>query len=514
MYLSHGGIYEIPSMHFSYFPMNLDLLYLLPLYFKNDIAAKYIHFVFALLTAGLLYRYLKDVLSRTYGLVGALFFLTIPIIVKLSVTVYVDLGLIFFSWACIYFFLKWHDSRFNLRYLIFSAVACGFALGTKYNGLILLFILVAMVPVAYSVKINKAVSNRDRRQRYRNSFKGLQWSAVFLVVALMVFSPWMLRNMIWKQNPVFPLYKSIFNSYQNQKYRNLQKEKDPPKSAFWMRRYIYKESLTQTLFIPIRIFFQGRDNNPQYFDGKLNIFLLLLPFFSVVRLRGSPLETLTFHQIVFCIFSILFLLFVLFKADFRIRYMAPAIPPLVVLSVFGLRNLVHIVSVRNLVVKRVGWAGISLVILIMFGLNASYIKGQYAYIQPLKYLTGKVDRDSYITHFRKEHPVIRHANQMLPKDAKVLCLSIGDRTYYLNRSAHLAEDFYSPVENGFSEELLLKRLMRYQTTHIILDKTTLSNWARHLSQQDRTAFERVFRNHTKLLFAKNNVYLLELINEV
>ena len=27
LYLSHGGIYEIPSIAFSYYPMNLDLLY-------------------------------------------------------------------------------------------------------------------------------------------------------------------------------------------------------------------------------------------------------------------------------------------------------------------------------------------------------------------------------------------------------------------------------------------------------------------------------------------------------
>ncbi len=37
LYLKHGGIYEIPSVKFSYYPMNLDLLYMIPLYFGNDI---------------------------------------------------------------------------------------------------------------------------------------------------------------------------------------------------------------------------------------------------------------------------------------------------------------------------------------------------------------------------------------------------------------------------------------------------------------------------------------------
>jgi len=57
LYLKHGGIYQIPSINFSYYPMNLDFLYLVPLYFGNDIIPKYIHFLFALLTA-ILKRYM------------------------------------------------------------------------------------------------------------------------------------------------------------------------------------------------------------------------------------------------------------------------------------------------------------------------------------------------------------------------------------------------------------------------------------------------------------------------
>ena len=55
--------------------MNLDLLYIIPLYFGNDIVPKYIHFVFALLTAGLIFNYLKIRINTVYALAGALFFL-------------------------------------------------------------------------------------------------------------------------------------------------------------------------------------------------------------------------------------------------------------------------------------------------------------------------------------------------------------------------------------------------------------------------------------------------------
>jgi hypothetical protein len=92
LYLQHGGIYEIPGLEFSYYPMNLDLLYLIPMYFNNDILPKFIHFAFALATAAMVYCYLNRRLNQQYALLGSLFFLSIPVIIRLSSTVYVDLG--------------------------------------------------------------------------------------------------------------------------------------------------------------------------------------------------------------------------------------------------------------------------------------------------------------------------------------------------------------------------------------------------------------------------------------
>ncbi|HID04133.1 MAG TPA: phospholipid carrier-dependent glycosyltransferase [Desulfobacterales bacterium] len=153
IYLKNGGMYELPHMPFSYYPMNLQLLYLIPLYFGNDIAPKFIHFSFALLTAWLIFKYLHYRSNKVLALFGALFFLSIPIILKLSITVYVDLGLIFFSTASLLLILMWVEKDFPLRFLVLSAVCCGLAMGTKYNGLVTFVILSLFVPFLYSVHI-------------------------------------------------------------------------------------------------------------------------------------------------------------------------------------------------------------------------------------------------------------------------------------------------------------------------------------------------------------------------
>jgi len=162
LYLKHGGIYEVPELIFSYYPMNLDLLYFIPLYFGNDIIPKYIHFSFALLTAWLIFSYLKKRIDTCYALFGVLLFLSLPVIIKLSFTVYVDLGLIFFSTASLIWLLKWIEKDFDIKYLIYSAIFCGLALGTKYNGLVLLFLLTLFVPFLYLRSIQNKTASQGK----------------------------------------------------------------------------------------------------------------------------------------------------------------------------------------------------------------------------------------------------------------------------------------------------------------------------------------------------------------
>ena len=45
LWLKHGEIYEMPWAEYSYYPMYINLIYLVGLYFKNEIAPKFIHLV-------------------------------------------------------------------------------------------------------------------------------------------------------------------------------------------------------------------------------------------------------------------------------------------------------------------------------------------------------------------------------------------------------------------------------------------------------------------------------------
>jgi 4-amino-4-deoxy-L-arabinose transferase-like glycosyltransferase len=530
LYLKHGGIYEIPSIVFSYYPMNLDLLYMIPLYFGNDIAPKFIHFIFALMTAGLIYFYLRKRVGTVWGLFGAMFFLSLPIIVKLSITVYVDLGLVFFSTAAIMSLFKWIESRCQLKFLILSAVCCGLALGTKYNGLIVLFLLSIFIPFVF---ISHAKKNPDVQKLTNkgNSLKiqlrALGFGAIFCCIALLVFSPWMIRNYVWQGNPIYPLYHKFFSPQStvaidtpdgDEKPENSADEQPAlkPNSTRWgpfaVRKVIFGETWWEILLIPIRIFFQGRDDHPKYFDGRLSPFLFLLPFFAFFRLKNNPAPLRTEKKFL-AFFAILYLLYALSQTSIRIRYIAPIIPPLVILATYGLHQIGGLVANRR--AKNSGSiAAVCVMSMAMISLfyNALYIQKQFIKVDPFSYITGSISRRAYITKYRPEYTIYQYANQHLSDRAKILGLFLGNRGYYSDREIIFGVDAFKKIVNSAgSDQTIFNDLRTKGFTHLMIRYDLFNQWTdKQFDDRQKASLKMFFTSHVRHILSKDGYGLFEL----
>ena len=512
--------------------MNLDPLYLIPLYFENDIAPKYIHFLFALLTAGLIFCYLREKLGSQWGLFGALFFLSLPLIVKLSIAVYVDLGLIFFSTAALISLLKWIENRFKLKLLVLSAVCCGLSLGTKYNGLIVLFLLTLFIPFIYirnSKKDFNAEDLTDKAMHIRIQLKAVGFGTIFFIIALMVFSPWMIRNYAWKANPVYPLYDNVFNrpilvSPEAQSCsqtletaaepQQTSKTKSPRWGPFAIRKVIYGESWWEIALIPVRIFFQGQDDNPKYFDGQLNQFLFFLPFFAFIHLKNDP-TPLRSEKKIFIYFSIFYLLYAFSTTSIRIRYVAPIIPPLVILATFGLHRITTMISKRKK--DQAAWIGSGFIIFlvtIILSLNAFYILKQFRYVNPFSYLSGEVSRDTYIAKYRPEYSIYQYVNRNLPDNVKILGIFLGNRRYYCERELIFGvNEFKENVTRSDSEEILVKDLREKGFTHLIIRFDLYNQWAsKQFNKSKKELLNFFFAGHVRPILSKDGYGLFELRN--
>jgi hypothetical protein len=475
LYLKQGGIYEIPSMVFSYYPMNLNLLYLIPLYFGNDIVPKFIHFSFALLTSWLIFHYLKRRINIIYALFGVIFFLSIPIIARLSITVYVDLGLIFFTTASLLLLLKWIEDGFPLKFLIISASICGLALGTKYNGLITLLLFTLFVPYLYS-KCAQGVRP--------GFFKAAGFGGLFIIVALLFFSPWMIRNYLWTNNPIFPLYDSWFNPQLDTGRMSV--------GLFTFRSLMYHENWWQMALLPLRIFFQGQDGNPQYFDGELNPLLLILPFFAFYQIRKDP-QIIRNEKKIMIAFAVLFFAIASLTSSLRMRYISPLIPPLVILSVFGVKNLWGIVAnFSNPIGRRISRAIIFLVI----------------FLRPFDYLGGGLRREEYIERRRPEYSAMRYINNNLPSDARILFIFLGNRGYYCDREYvfdmnHNRSTLRQLAKGSTDPETILLGLKGMGITHLLIRYDIFDKWVKtNFTSKDREVSKTFFKRYVKLLFFK------------
>lgn len=538
MYLKHGGIYEIPHVPFSYYPMNLDLLYMIPLYFGNDIVPKYIHFAFALLTAGLIGSYLyRRLCSPIAALLGALLFLSLPVIVKLSITVYVDLGLIFFSTAALLQLLRWAETGFPLKRLVLSGIFAGLCLGTKPNGMLSFFFLAAAVPFLYraDAAAPSAQPSDDPRSHLQNksSFGALGWSAVFAMITLLVYSPWMLRNYIWTGNPVYPMAQAIFahngpadtsapandttEAGASQSPDNREKG-DSGSGHFAGRKVIFGESLLEILAIPLRVFFQGQDDNPRLFDGRLNPYLLVFPLIAVRRANGRKRPPRIRLEIrLLGAFSLLYLLFAFFLVDMRIRYIAPIIPPLVILAVIGIQDLVGIITARlSLRPQPMALSAAGVIFLGLLGLNAAYLVDQFRIVDPISYLRGEVSREAYILKHRPEYAVIQHANQHLPINARILVLFNGNRIYYIEREAiSSSELFRSLVKKGQSSEVVRDELSRKGISHLLVGIELFNWWATaQFNDHEKQILNVLFQDHFKRLYQSHGYILFQVMSGV
>ncbi|NNF98293.1 MAG: phospholipid carrier-dependent glycosyltransferase [Desulfobacteraceae bacterium] len=500
MWIEHGYIYEIPHLNFSYYPMNLNLLYLIPLLFENDIVPKYIHFLFALGTAWLILSYLKKRTTQTLSLLGALIFLSTPVIVKLSTTVYVDLGLVFFSWGSIFFLFKWANSSQSPRYLIFSAIFCGLGLGTKYNGIIVLFLLTLLVAIIH-VRV-------PDQTKIRIGY-AICYPIVYSIISIAVFSPWMIKNYCLTANPIYPLYNHHFNSNSEQNTNSNMSMKP------WMqRKLIYKESFVETASIPLRIFFQGEDDNPRLFDGKLNPILFFSPFLLLIGRRNTDAQ-LKLEQLILFSFCILFVLYASFMVDMRIRYIAPIIPPLVVLTIFGLQDILKridgISRKRNRVFSR--WM-ICAVVCFFLSMNVRYVVGLFQSVNPVPFILGETTREEYLTEKLAEYPAIQFINQIENEGIKVLALFVGKRLYYFDRPVESGiHAFAGMVATGnASENNIALQLQSKKFTHCIIGVHHFGSWANQIFDPEQQKFvSQWLKNNCVLLFSKNGYAVFELV---
>ncbi len=192
LYLLSKSIFHIPGglLYYSDMPKLVEMIYVGALSFGNEILAKFIHFIFGLLSLAVIYKLARRFLSIEYSLIATLIFYSNLVVGWLSISSYVDLARTFFeilSFFALLLFIEKNDKK----YLLTSAIILGLAITTKLASVFSLSLF--LVLLIYKFKVG------------RESFKTLFLNIFsFTLIALIIPLPWFIFSYLNTGNPIYP----------------------------------------------------------------------------------------------------------------------------------------------------------------------------------------------------------------------------------------------------------------------------------------------------------------------
>ncbi len=181
---------RITALHhnvFSYFPFNVEMHYLLAMHLHGDpwramYLTQLMHLTMCALTILAIYALAEN--SRA-GTVAAVLAAAVPWTGLLAPIAYNEGGTLLFGTLAI----GWTFESKTLRHTALAGAMAGLAAGAKWS---IAPLLIAGIPLA--IFVAAPLSFR----------KKITCCVVHIFAALLVLSPWLIRNMIWAHNPVFP----------------------------------------------------------------------------------------------------------------------------------------------------------------------------------------------------------------------------------------------------------------------------------------------------------------------
>ena len=485
LYARTSRIIEVPMAPYSYFPMLLDMLYTPWVYWGYDSVPKLIHGLFGFLTGLSLYAYLSRRMNAVYGLLGFFFFVSVPLVLRLSHWAYVDLGTAFYTTAALLCILRWREGKARGQWLTMAALSAGFTVATKPNGLVawlLLFFLFAWVAV---------------RETERDFGKILSNCVLYVAVGALPFLPWLAKNWLQTGNPFFPLLGGFFPAKTaveggGASYVSL--------GVFAKRELLYGESWWQITALPLRLFFFGRDDDPQYFDGVLGpSLILLLPWVF----KGKWLE----EKKLLMSFALLFFVYAVFLVDLRARYILPIVSPMVILLTYGVFNI-------YLRIKQPAYLFAALIGFAVF--DGYYLWRYFQDVAPLRYVTGRQTRAAYLTRALPEYPAFQYINRQLSPTTQIYLLFVGRRGYYCEREyfhdgGELPGFLLRAIQSAKEPADVARRLKARPLTHLLVRDELLIRFLRdNLDPAQQRLWDAFANHHLKSLFRDRGYSVLQL----
>jgi 4-amino-4-deoxy-L-arabinose transferase-like glycosyltransferase len=370
------------------------MLFIPPILLGMENAARLIHLEFGLLLGLGVYALARQLFDSRAGAWLALFALgTTPVIGTVGGYAHTDLGWVLFEFLAVYALLCW-ASEGERRWLLLAAIFAGLGMGSRYHGVLGLGALSVAVAV---------LGFWQRRGLSRQAWQHILTDGLlFTAVALVIASPWYLKNWLWLGNPLYP---TAFGGRGWDAYRSAN-------LAFMGTRYGPRRGLLGLLLLPWDLF-----RYPVGYFGPIPFAFptpvcLLLPLYLFVRRRP-------FINLILLVVGLRFGTWVVSARN--ARYLMDTYPLLSVAVAYLLMELSG---------RRVTRALIRGMVFVLLVAALSWQCLLLLQEGPIPVVLGLESREEYLVeHNQPPYQAIRFINQLTP-DSRVFFVGNG-QSYYV-----------------------------------------------------------------------------------
>ena len=436
IYSANQGLIRLPFNVYANMPHYGEILYTLMFSIAGEAGAKLLYFLVLVGAAGATYTLASRFVRRDLAMIAGSLFLVQPLLLDQRVVCNIDVMLAYFYLSAAILLFDAAPKRTteaavtdsgNLRagdasrprgsgaaaksdalprparLAISAAIIAGFMLGMKYT---------AVLPCAALLLIPALTASWTWKR-----------IALMAAIALLVFSPWLIKNQIYVGNPVYPLLEGTFDGLNWDSVQSSQ-------LISWQRSMGMGRGFLDYLLLPVRIGVMGKPGlNYTHFDGILSpVFLILVPLAFFWRRRGTAvLGLMGGAGLVFWALT-----------SQQVRFLIPTIALAAVLAAMGLAGLR----------ARVGRGRFRAVLILVFLAQASslIVPDQYgrpvisALYDRLPAAAGLETPREFLGRNIQSYSLFQQMNENIPPGQAVF-LVWENRGYYLDRP-YFADSFF------------------------------------------------------------------------
>ncbi|HEX8184780.1 MAG TPA: glycosyltransferase family 39 protein, partial [Blastocatellia bacterium] len=461
-FVAHGRVYPLYDNAAGNMPFLLQMIYTVCLMAKSDIAAKLFSLLLAVATAFAIYGFCARFLSPRVAALAMFGFFGCGMVVEVAVTTRIDVAL-----ACCLFLatsaMMIYFETGHRGWLHASAILAGFSLSLKYSAAIYVFIIGAMFLV------------ETFRTKRSSLTAAAQQISIYTAIALAIASPWLIKNLVWFHNPVYPFIKGELAEYEPDRLRYFTAEDDHKVEAHFAQarkeipdlvevqeaKLVESASKRETRH-PLRFWeYYTRPvtyTTPAEPFHDANTLFLVAPLLLIFKPRRWLVWLGIFSVTCFVLTVNLW---------WVARFLLPIYPALTILAVYAITELADRLRPR----VRLAAALPALAVLVTVG-SATFVCAEQVYVdRGLEFVTGSISRDSFMFASTHYYPSINFINRALPEDASLLL--IGAQMNYDVERRHAGDTSWDTtvwrrllIRNG-SYEAILQDLKQQGVTHIL-----------------------------------------------